>query len=613
MSARSAGSVESDVATAMTKRFLITTADERTWRREGPILFLGEWCRLYDRRAAWEQLDAEVVPYHWDDRQQYHDDYYYLQVVYEELLCRTRTALNEHHGTHHSTRYWRILIGPWLYQFTHTLFERWTLIEKASEGYEIDETLICDVPPGSTIAPDLLAVDHGIASDHHLFGKVIEYQNRIPCRRIPASGASPATPRPAAHTAGKSARISLRNVISSSLARLTTSDEAMIIRSYLPMLEEIKLQLALGQVPKLWTAPRVAPAPVDLSRRRQLKIESETTDAFVRFASVMIPEQIPTVYLEGYNDLRRAAEHLPWPSKPKVIFTSNLFQFCEVFQEWAAVKTEAGCPLVIGQHGGLFGIGQRVPGEDHQVQISDRFLTWGWQDERPQVHPAIILTNVNKSVATWSPSGTLLLVTVPIRPLPIRNLSWPVGPNQSTSFLEEQVRFARALAEPIRASLTLRIDRAYDKKARSFYIERWKDAVPGVEIDPSTEPIERRLRQCRVFVYSYNSTGFLETLSRNIPTVMFWNPRYFELRSGAQPYFDLLAQARIFHETPESAAQHVTAIWNDVADWWNHPAVQEKRRAFCETYARMPANPLRVLKEALLTAPVSTDVQEVMF
>lgn len=595
------------------KRFLITTADERTWRCDRPVLFLGEWCRLYDRRTAWEHLDAEVVPYHWDDRRRYDDDWHYLQSVYEALLGKTRTALNEHHGTGYSTRYWRILLGPWLYMFTHVLFDRWTMVQRASDCYEIDDTLIRDFPVATTIPPDLRAAlsPDSIAWNQHLFGRAIEYQNRIPWRRIQACAEKPATPRSPAHrTFRRSALIALHTFASSLLAQFTKSSEALILLSYLPRLEEIKLQLALGQVPKLWQVPQVEAVPPEVARRRQLKIASGGTDAFSRFLASMVPEQIPTVYLEGYRHLKRAAERLPWPSRPRVIFTSNAFVGCEVFQEWAAVKTEEGYPLVIGQHGGFMGVGKRVPGEDHQVKISDRFLTWGWRDDRPQVYPAATLTNIGKPLVSWNPVGRLLLVTFPISLLAFRSMSWPVGANQSASFVEEQIRFARVLGEPIRASLTVRIKQAVDRMRRSFYIERWKEALPGVEIDPSTEPIERRLRQCRLFVYTYNSTGFLETLGRNIPTVIFWNPSHFELRPSAEPYFEMLAKARIYHETPESAAQHVTNIWNDVAEWWNEPAVQHARRTFCEQYACMPPNPLRVLRKALLTVPARAGVSE---
>ena len=46
------------------KRYLITTADENTWKFDRPVIFLGEWCRLYNRKHIWGGMDALVAePY----------------------------------------------------------------------------------------------------------------------------------------------------------------------------------------------------------------------------------------------------------------------------------------------------------------------------------------------------------------------------------------------------------------------------------------------------------------------------------------------------------------------------------------------------------------------
>ena len=48
----------------MKKKYLITTADETTWIFDQPVIFLGEWCRLYNRKHIWEAMDAVVAkPY----------------------------------------------------------------------------------------------------------------------------------------------------------------------------------------------------------------------------------------------------------------------------------------------------------------------------------------------------------------------------------------------------------------------------------------------------------------------------------------------------------------------------------------------------------------------
>ncbi len=46
----------------MVKRFLVTTALKETWRDDEPVLFLGEWWRLYSSHDLCATLAAAVLP-----------------------------------------------------------------------------------------------------------------------------------------------------------------------------------------------------------------------------------------------------------------------------------------------------------------------------------------------------------------------------------------------------------------------------------------------------------------------------------------------------------------------------------------------------------------------
>ena len=92
----------------MKKRFLITTALEDSWPdKEEAVIFLGEWCRLYSRKKIWEKMDAEVLPYHWDDRGKLYRDYLYIRDLYERVLKVLTEKLNNIHSVDHGLRYWR--------------------------------------------------------------------------------------------------------------------------------------------------------------------------------------------------------------------------------------------------------------------------------------------------------------------------------------------------------------------------------------------------------------------------------------------------------------------------------------------------------------------------
>ena len=58
-------------------QFLLTTALEETWLEnpEKSALFLVEWYWLFSRKVRWLKMNAEVLPYHWDDSHKLYNDY----------------------------------------------------------------------------------------------------------------------------------------------------------------------------------------------------------------------------------------------------------------------------------------------------------------------------------------------------------------------------------------------------------------------------------------------------------------------------------------------------------------------------------------------------------
>ncbi len=49
---------------------------------------------------------------------------------------------------------------------------------------------------------------------------------------------------------------------------------------------------------------------------------------------------------------------------------------------------------------------------------------------------------------------------------------------------------------------------------------------------------------------------------------------------------------KIFHETPESAAKHMTEIWDDIPAWWQSESLQKNRKQFCDQYSLILEKPL---------------------
>ena len=108
------------------------------------------------------------------------------------------------------------------------------------------------------------------------------------------------------------------------------------------------------------------------------------------------------------------------------------------------------------------------------------------------------------------------------------------------------------------------------------------------------------ISQSRLVIHGYDSTGMLETLSQNIPTLAFWNDTLERLRDCALPYYQLLIDAGIVHSSSDSVALKVNEVWDDIDQWWWSKEIQEARNSFCERYARESKNRIQDIKNLLI-------------
>jgi putative transferase (TIGR04331 family) len=234
--------------------------------------------------------------------------------------------------------------------------------------------------------------------------------------------------------------------------------------------------------------------------------------------------------------------------------------------------------------------------EHHQIKISDKWLSWGWEDTaQPKIIPFGNIKEVGKRMVRSNYNGGAMLVELNLPRYSYNLYSAPIA-GQWQDYYKDQVLFVQSLPKEIRQKLTIRLDSTnygWDQK------KRWDDDFPDVKIDEGLKNIELLIKNSRLYIATYNATTCLEPLYLNIPTIIFWNCNHWELRDGAKSYFDLLESVGIFHKTPESAAQQMVKVWDDLEYWWQSNLVQEARIKFCEEYAKKPEDPLNRIKAIL--------------
>ncbi len=569
----------------MVARTLITTAIEETWpkNKSEPVLFLGDWCKRYSKIRSWNSLDGETSLYHWDDRSKLYKDYAYLQKVYEILLLSLSEQLNKIHDVNYSTRYWRILVGEWLGFFTQMLYDRWFMLNFALEKYTVSKCYILSECNNCLVSNDMSHFNRLYVNDKWnelIYAQILKeyFSNKIELIEVPCKDSVVLE-----KDGDKRFFIQLvRKVISASNEFFSKNQDFFFISSYIPVIAELKLQKKLGQVPKLWQFEKSPSIQINQKFRRwTLNINKEDIDDFISLAVSFIPRHIPKVYIEGYIDLLNVPISHSWPKNPRLIFTSNSYSSDDVFKCWAAGNTEKGIPLYIAQHGGHFGMSPFSFHEEHQIRISDKWLSWGWKDkDQPKI---VAFGNIKMSSDSLKndKKGGALMVEMTMPRYSYHLYAAPISV-QWIDYYKDQVLFVESLTQEIQKQLTVRLyhnDYGWDQA------ERWQTDCPYVSLDKGDKDISLLIRKSRIYIATYNATTYLEALNLNMPTIIFWNTSHWELKEEIKPYFKMLKDVGIFHEDYKSAADHMIRVWDNIDVWWGNENTQRARRNFCHIFS----------------------------
>lgn len=565
---------------------LALTALGDWWEKDEELLLLGPWCVPYGNRKKLESLRWRMLPSPWEDRQRLHAASVYADEVYRRLLPHVSARLNQALGVQEPLAYWRLLIGPWLLHFVHSLYDRHAHLSDAlSFAPDLRTAVLAErcfrTPPTTRDALTWLPTD-----DHYnwqllsevlgLMGETTTHQPRGK-RTVDTTFVRAPLPR-------RTTRI--RRCIGLAQARVlrtqTGGRRAWLtgITASRPSLLGLALRSGLQLVPAP-VADVLGDRPYEpvWDERRSSLSEVPASDDFEAVCARMLPRHLPTIYLEGYHDARRTTRNL-YPYTPSLLVTETEWYMNETYKHLAADALGRGARLVTAQHGGYYGYASLMPFEAVEREIGHSFFAWGWADGQPQ------LRNVPHPIVSRHPPRRRALSTRMLFAVHVaERYLYRLAPPWPGSLWEPQRRwqelFVGALPAQLRRHLALRPPpREMGQSVR----QRLCDRYPEITIDSCAE-YKQSVARSRLTILERPGTCFLESLAMNGPTVLFWDPTLWNFRGEAVPYLDALRRVGILWDSPEGAAGHVEAVYADPATWWNSAPVQAARGAFAERFA----------------------------
>jgi len=596
------------------KRYLITTADESTWKFDQPVIFLGEWCRLYERKHIWHNLDAIIAKPYGLGKIKKDADFFEIKKLEHKLFPEFCVILNEHFDLSYSEKFWKIIHAHWFRDILQLFLNRINTLKQCFQFNEISGTSVYKNDNNGLAILDSASLYKVCLDDRWnniLNAKIIElleinfpkelleYQHKSDINTLFA-------PKSSMEVRSFKTKIfewCLYNYFKIS-RKFLKDDDAFIINSYLPGLVEINLELALKQWPQIWgfhcrnfNLPKIGNEADKLLRKKLTKqfTYKKSEHDYESIVRSLLFEIFPICYLEGFNILKKVTNQQPWPKTPKFIFTSNNYHTDEIFKLWTASKVELGFKYYVGQHGNNYGTKKNFSPQIEEL-TADKFITWGFKGQLPQHVPAFIFKVAKRKKKNYDPKGGLVLIEIHY---PHRFYTWDVE-SEYIEYFNDQQKFIKTLNSEPKNNLTIRLHNEH-QQFRWSEKKRWLDFDSSLKLDTGELNIRQLISKNRLVVHSYDSTGLLETLSQNIPTLAFWQNNLDHLEDNVIPHYQTLVDVGIVHLSAESIANKVNEIWLDVDGWWGQSDIQKVRKQFCKLYAKTSNNPVFELKKILLS------------
>lgn len=576
------------------KRLLVTTSHEASWDINQPTIFLGEWCKKEDREHIWSRINFEVASPYGLGSDKRLPDVDEKHKLYDILIKELSHKLNDFHNKNYSVRYWTILIGPWLDSFLMVVMNRYKSLEATIEKFDISKTISINQKDFSLTKNDYSDFRAAIGSDLWNNALYVEILKNIKGKKIEIIKKNIENSVISNHDNELIFKTFLKKLVFKGLnlfKLFSRNTDAFIINSYLPILDEIKLKLSLGQFPTIWRSPKMDKNILQSLKlnREDFFIEFKNFDGIEKEARRLINKLIPKCYIEGYELMCRHVNKVNWPSNPKFIYTSNNFTGDELFKFWLGFNVENGTPYYAGQHGANYGTHYDSKNWT-ELNTADRFYSWGWKDIYVGINviPAFNFKIINKLNCSYDKCGKLLLVErSPGTRDGVRDRYY-----ENLVAQEDMMKLYGKLHKTVQDQSLVRPHHRASPSKRS------KETYKLIHIASNTCDIYKLVKKSRLTVFNYDSAGLLELLALNVPVICFW--RGDHLLPESKIYYKLLKDSGIVFESFEKVANHINTNWEDIDSWWLSTNVQRARLEFCKQYSRVTKNPISSLKKLLV-------------
>ena len=527
-------------------------------------------------------------------------DYFkYICRIYEIILENLTVALNKSHKQNFSKKYWELLISRWLWIYIAYIYSAWEIIRIVEKKNKIKSTILLSLNsknfiPSSTLHFHNMAMKNEYWSSW-VFNKIINYKKRKNLVYV----------EPNNNNIRKNLNLLDEKVPVYKIFNFIFKPKKFFFYKFqLP--KKIKIKFFLSKCYFIFKKIKYVQ---NLKNENNKSLRDEfynfknSDDDFINFLNKFLKNNFPRIFLEDYSRLENSYLKLNWPTKPKYIFTSYGFYYDEIFKIYASKLRENDyTKLIIGQHGGSSGMEDNSLETFFETKISDRYLTWGWKENKK--HYPLFATTVEdiKKKFFFNKKNKIILVLHNLTLSPIRpSLNSGVATSDVNKiYIKLVVDFMKYLNCDIKHKVEANIKGGADLLKNSFIRSSILSEHSKLKFIKNNKFTHEVRNKYNLQVEFYLSTGFLEAMLLNNPVILIYNKLIRRQKKEVLNQIQLLIKKNICFTDSKKASEFVNNNYGSIDKWWNDPAVQRTRKLFCEKYCKKSENPIKDLNKSLV-------------
>ncbi len=502
---------------------------------------------------------------------------------YQLYLERLVDHLNYVHKTSHDTKYWEIIIGPWLLYFIWHIDYLCLSDTALSEKSGRNENKLY-------VPYDLFSFMSRLDLEDYL-GQMDSIANNsdidFECYREP-------------HPEETRWKVLCEKIYAYIYRLISGYAYVVLAGPYFSLLKQFEMTLLsrFRMVPFLSNdGIHNRDLFLNFQQRKWRKTRTVFDNDLDKILDKLVLHNMPYAHLEGYIYLLKKLP--PLPPKLKVICSAVGWHHDELLKCLFATHYENGGQLVGLQHGGNpYGTGIN-PISLEEKEIVDKYLTWGWKKNEKDIPFVSINTSFRKKEfysKKQKEGWEILYATSSFSRHVPDGFGFPFGEGV-LAYFKWQHQFVRSLSPNVLGQMIVRVypgDYASGHRQR----EQFERLGLNLRIDENKLLMDSLLKS-KLVVLDSIVTVFFEVIAYDIPMLVFYDESLWEFDLEFKPICEEMKKVGMLHLSPESAANFLSENVDTIENWWNGADVQVVVERLKSKYVRTCDDPIKMLVHQL--------------